>query len=387
VVFIAHPNIAARALPALLFVLVALRLAPLPAYGQPRNLTNLWTVMLDGSSGSSPAVAADGTLYLGDWHGTLHAVDPSGQTKWTFTTRREIHSSPAVAADGTVYIGSRDHRLYAVDPQGHQRWQFVTGGWVDSSPAIAADGTLCFGSWDKSFYALKPDGSRAWTFPTEGEIDSSPLIGADGHIYFGSHDGKIYGLTPSGTKAWDFATGGPVICSPAIDDHGTLYFSSVDGWFYALNPDGKLRWRLRTGGITRSSPVIGLDDVLYLGVNGALWAVSADGKKLWERPWTADPVTATPVAFADGSVCFVSRYGMLLNLDAPNQLHWQFYQDGFGDASPNVGPTGTIYTVGLIQNVGYAFYALPTEVPLAKSPWPKFRGNPRNTGNVKDVVR
>jgi hypothetical protein len=50
-------------------------------------------------------------------------------------------------------------------------------------------------------------------------------------------------------------------------------------------------------------------------------------------------------------------------------------------ASPVVAPSGVTYLAG------FSYYAINTDVPLAHSTWPKFRCNPRNTGNVRDVGR
>src|SRR5476649_2859644 len=110
--------------------------------------TNLWKLFLENAaSGSSPALAPDGTIYQATFVGRLFAVTLQGEIKWTFKAGREIESSPAVANDGTIYFGSRDRKFYAVTPEGKLKWTFATGAWVDSSPAIAADGTVYFGSW------------------------------------------------------------------------------------------------------------------------------------------------------------------------------------------------------------------------------------------------
>jgi len=45
-----------------------------------------------------------------------------------------VLSSPALEADGTVYVGSHDLYLYAVNPGGTLRWRFRTDGSVPSSP-------------------------------------------------------------------------------------------------------------------------------------------------------------------------------------------------------------------------------------------------------------
>jgi outer membrane protein assembly factor BamB len=292
-----------------------------------------------------------------------------------------------VGPDSTVYFGCRDRKVYAVRANGKKRWEFPTGGWVDSSPALANDGTIYFGSWDKSFYALNADGMKQWQFSTPGEIVSSPAIGADGTIYFGSHDKKFYALAPDGHKKWEFATGGPILSSPALNRDQCLYFTSVDGCLYALNLDGSLRWRLRTGGITESSPVIGPDGTIYLGVLDSLWAVSSDGQRKWMRVGEPNyPFETSPVVLGSGSICWVSCYGMLLYSNPEGVQQWMYYLYGYGYGSPAIGPTGAIYVPDSGGVAGGGFTALRAGASLARTPWPKFRGNPRNTGNVQDTA-
>ncbi len=355
----------------------------------PPTLTNDWGLIVRDSVICSPAIGDDGTIYFGSFRGRFWAVDPEGRKKWIFQAGREIGSTPAIGADGTIYFGCRDHKVYAITTRGKGKWTFTTRAWVDSSPAIGADGTVYVGSWDQHFYALTPEGTKKWEFATAGPIVSSPAIAADGTIYFGSHDGKFYALRPDGTRTWAHATGGPIISSPALDKDGTIYFTSVDGFFHALNADGSLKWRLKTGGITESSPVIGQDGTLYVGVNTGIWAISADGRKKWTRPLELGFIECAPTALADNSVCWATTGGVLLDLDSQNpaaSAKWQFL-GVYSHPSPTVGPQGEIYTAGDVTNIGGTLYALPGCSPLAPSPWPKFRGNARNTGRAADENR
>jgi outer membrane protein assembly factor BamB len=357
----------------------------LTAVCEENILTNEWSLDIRSRSDSAPAVGTDGTIYFGTWTGKLWAVNPDGSRKWVFEARNEIKSAPAVGPDGTVYFGSRDRKFYAVQANGKKRWEFPTGAWVDSSPALAHDGkTIYFGSWDKRFYALSADGIKQWQFSALGEIVSSPAIGADGTIYFGSHDKKFYALAPDGQKRWEFVTGGPIISSPALNADQCLYFTSVDGCLYALNLDGSLRWRLRTGGITESSPVIGPEGTIYLGVLQNLWAISADGSKKWGRVGGEDyPMEASPVVLADGSIGCVSRYGTLIYASPEGVMKSMYNLIDYGYGSPTVGPSGAIYVPDCGIGFG-ALTALRAGASLAHTPWPKFRGNVRNTGNVQD---
>jgi len=66
-----------------------------------------------GAPVNKPAAAArDGTIYAVAAN-TLYAINPSGDIQWTFTTKREA-AAPALAEDGTLYLGSADWILYAI---------------------------------------------------------------------------------------------------------------------------------------------------------------------------------------------------------------------------------------------------------------------------------
>jgi len=65
----------------------------------------------------APAVASDGTVYIGLRSGNtsaLAALGNGGSVAWTFETFGQILSGPAIGTNGTVYFGSTDRKLYAV---------------------------------------------------------------------------------------------------------------------------------------------------------------------------------------------------------------------------------------------------------------------------------
>ncbi len=120
--------------------------------------TVLWEFKTGHLVGSSPAVGADGTVYVGSWDNKVYALDgKSGAKKWEFETGDNVLPSPAIGSDGTVYVGSGsdDKKVYALDGKsGAKKWEFETEGGVYSSPAIGSGGTLYVGSWDK-VYAIQ----------------------------------------------------------------------------------------------------------------------------------------------------------------------------------------------------------------------------------------
>ena len=113
--------------------------------------------------------------------------------------------SPAVAADGTIYVpSSNPTQLWAVAPNGDVKWQLPVGG-VASSVAIGSDGTLYFGANDQKLYAVSPSGTLKWTFKadksaiTGDSFVTAPAIGADGTLYVGASDTKLYAVNANGT--------------------------------------------------------------------------------------------------------------------------------------------------------------------------------------------
>ena len=82
----------------------------------------------------------------GDWWMFHHDVKHTGRSpylgpsyatkKWAFPAGIIAYSSPALGADGAVYIGSDNANLYAINPDGTQRWAFPTGYFIRASPPL-----------------------------------------------------------------------------------------------------------------------------------------------------------------------------------------------------------------------------------------------------------
>ncbi len=127
--------------------------------------------------------------------GTAHGDGAPGALKWSYETGFLVSSSPAIGADGTVYVGSQDSKLYAMSPNGALRWSCATGGPISSSPAIGADGTVYVGSEDRNLHTINPNGTFKWSYATGRKIyTSSPAIGTDGTVFIGSEDRKLHAV-------------------------------------------------------------------------------------------------------------------------------------------------------------------------------------------------
>ncbi len=373
------------------------------------NAAVKWKFETDLPVKSSPAVAIDGTIYVGSGEGILYAVNPNGTLKWEFATGDSVVSSPAIGRDGTIYFASYDGNFYALSSTGTLKWSFPIGD-SRSSPAIAADGTVYIvGSENATLYAFTPTGILKWALPLfnpteeEGEewIGASPAIGYDRTIYIttGWPIGKLFAINPNGTIKWSLDLSNPSASSPAIGADGTIYFGTGAndgyGYVYAVNPDGTVKWVFKTNEMQegvyatapafKSSPAIGADGTIYIGCNnGYLYALNPrDGSIKWKFA-AGDTIKSSPAVGADGTIYFGSYDGYLYALNPNGTLKWKEQLGEVIKSSPVIDYRGNLY-IGVyvarprkellraIEKYG-ALYAIYTGTRgVSRAPWPMFR--------------
>jgi len=215
----------------------------------------LWNLKTGGRIRSTPAVGADGSVYVGSFDGKLYAAEgETGKLKWVYETegaslnsadfgydRRSIQSSPAIWKD-TVLVGARDGFLYAVDARaGTLKWRFDHKiSWVNSSPAVK-DGKVYAGSSDGRFINCVDieTGAEVWRFKTDSLVWSSPAV-SENYLYAGDWAGNLYVLNlANGKEAWRFQSGNRILSSPFLRA-GNIYFGDDGGRIFALRTDRKI---------------------------------------------------------------------------------------------------------------------------------------------------
>jgi hypothetical protein len=288
------------------------------------NGTQKWRYRFAGlPSSTAPAVASDGTIYVhtnGDEGNEvaiekLYALRPDGTLKWLFKPNGDlgsftshIQSSPAIGADGSVYVGSMNTYFYAVDPNGTKKWSdSPSTSSITSSPAIAPDGTIYCLDAAATLRAYYPGGGIKWTLSldTVSGGDGSPSIGPDGTIYVAtSGSSKLHAVRPTGTVKWSKVIGSSCLATPAVTTGGTVYIN--DDGLYALGSDGTTRWKYGSDVLSSSvSPVISRDGTIYWREAWEFHAVTATGGKKWtiDLPSTDSAgLDPAPAIAADGTL-------------------------------------------------------------------------------------
>jgi outer membrane protein assembly factor BamB len=304
---------------------------------------------------TSPAIASDGTIYIGNDGGKLLALNPDGTLKWSFDAEGQIRSSPAIGSDGTIYFGTETNgRVYAVNPDGSQKWfyQNVFGSIFSSSPAIGTDGTIYIGGGEGFLHAINPNGTAKWVFNTGSEIYSSPSIASDGTIYIISAFGNIFAITPEGATKWFFAMGSALpytYSSPAIGPDGTVYataptkddIGNVYPYLYAINPNGGLKWRFQIGS-GGHSPAIGPDGTIYAGHVDGLHAINPDGTQKWFLS-TGFGITSSLIIGSNGTIYIQYYHSTLAINPVTRAVIWEYNAGDALYASPAISSDGTMY--------------------------------------------
>ena len=124
-----------------------------------------WTFS-DGTTAllaTSPVLGADGTaVHVASANRRVYAVNTiDGSPRWqTLIENSVLGSSPAVDANGTVYVGCVDNRVYAINSNGTIKRTWDAARPVQSSPTIVSN-RLYIGSTDAKLYAFEIDAGPA----------------------------------------------------------------------------------------------------------------------------------------------------------------------------------------------------------------------------------
>ncbi|HYL45566.1 MAG TPA: PQQ-binding-like beta-propeller repeat protein [Candidatus Limnocylindrales bacterium] len=301
--------------------------------------------------GVGPAVGPDGTIYVLTAHSlTLYGPEGTLLKSWNLKNN-----------EGTAFgIGLTRTRLYfqcglfalcswSLGPLWQPQWVIhnLSGR---AAPLIHRDGQVVL-SGDLLFELDGTSRVSDWFYPdsgyfTQDRFDPSGVEirgGAAMHVIAavaGPYGGTyalsprgLLALTDKGKKLWEFETQ-PMDFQPVVATDGTVYLMSKKSELIAVQPDGKKAWAFSAVG-QPGPPLLGGSGTIYCPVENKLYAIDPSGHEKWEAVLDSE-VWGSMTLSSDGTLYAATRKGTL--------------------------------------------YAFPVGEGLMASPWPKFQGNVRNSG-------
>ena len=246
------------------------------------NGSQVWSQSL-GSAPAGQFAVRGARLFTATFDGTVRSHDKTnGGTQWTVTLPAPITASPAVNADGRVFIGCQDSNLYAIE-DGQLQWSTETGSEVWSTPAVGPTGIVYFGSNDGWFYARQgDDGGVLWEAQLEGQLWSRAVLGDDLSVYMASTTKHLHKFDAiNGMPLWDTKLEGITRSSPALDDDGVVYIGTTPGTLFALDSEtGDILFKYDVEGTIHGTPLVLGDRVIFGSTNRSLFAIWRHGMQL-----------------------------------------------------------------------------------------------------------
>jgi outer membrane protein assembly factor BamB len=364
----------------LLSILLASLVGQAPA---EETLQPFWRFITGGRITGAPALDHRGLVYALSDDRFLYAIDSSGGERWRFALGSRPSGSPVIAYDGTVLAGTVSGRLWAVAPNGRARWSFQAPGGALATPALGQDGSVYLTAGGLLF-SLSYRGVERWRYRLRAEAEAGPVLGSDGTLYLATGERRLLALDAGGGRQWELALPGTV-SAPAIAADGTLYVGASG--LHRLSPAGALQWSYPIPAATAGPVLRGDGSIVAAAANGTVYALSAEGVKLWEAE-LGEAVLQAPIAARDGTlyVCTDSPSLFVLSGSGERMSSLQAKQ---AVQQAALCPDGSLY-VGSDDWILYRFDASGLEpagtagegIGPARSPWPMAHHDNQHTGRA-----
>jgi hypothetical protein len=368
----------------ILVILIACTLHPVTLRADWRDV--LWAIYIGPVTKSSPALDISGNIYIANDAGLLFSISPRGTTNWSAAS--SPGRSPAIGSDGWVYQGNR---------------AFGTAGTLRavlgvSPSAFGSNGENYGADTSGGVYCQTQLGTPIWTFLGGNSSNPGPelAIGASGEIYTGGSDFGFYAINSDGRLRWFTLSHNSRTFSPSIDGDGNIC-GPLGTNLVVLRPDGSTNFVFPAAADISTSVSVAVDGTLYFGdVGGSLYAVSTNynlrpnGVPPQFQRWKFQPefcfasaISSTPAISADGDIYFGTTGGVLYRLNTNGTGVTPPNLPGSGSLSAvTIGPKGNIY----FAMAGGTLVALRGSAPLANSPWPMYRRDPRHSGRIGGIA-
>lgn len=196
---------------------------------------------LGARSVSRPAVAADGTAYVGTQDERLLAVAPDGRLRWSYRARADLDAAPVITSDGAIFAAGDDGRLLAFEPDGKLRFVLAIGAPIHGGLVSTSDGSVVAATMGPRPRVVAIDartGRMRWrhraafTDAADEGLSAGVTLDGAGRIYVAGDAESILVLSAQGRELGSLYAHCPVAFPPILGADGSL--------LYACGADGEL---------------------------------------------------------------------------------------------------------------------------------------------------
>lgn len=319
----------------------------------PRRVSVAFQTNVGGAVGAQVVASPDGaTLYAVTLGGQLVALTLGGEQKWSFTLGDRAYGAPAIADDGTIFVGSDKRSFFAISPAGRLVYKLDVDGEADVAPLLLpapSDAQVVFAAGD-TVYALRKGGDLSARFRAKRKVYSAPTLLPDGRIAFGAQDHRLYVLGKGLTPGAAIDLGADVDCAAAVMDDGALVVGTDGGEVVSVGRAGEILWRTKVSGyvrggvtVTRSGDVVvgtfgPVPRVVRLSANGSVlgaFEIQGTGAKdfgIWGSPLEDDA----------GSLYFGTQDDRVIGLSASGAPIFSYSTQGDVDAPVTMLADGSL---------------------------------------------
>ena len=273
------------------------------------------------------------TLYVSQGRKVAALNPASGAILWEYTDGDAMFYAVPTVVDGTVYVGDYSGRMHAISADGQRLWRYQPAqqailGPIEVTPRDRVIGGAAVDS-DKVFFGLgsrnvvavsRTSGQEMWTFHTNHGVWARPLYvptdpanGVDrAVVYVTSLDHNLYALdAETGDELWRRNLGGAAPGNMVYDPaRQRIYAGTFVSELVAVDLVSRdIIARFKTDGWLWGSPAFD-GDVLYFGdLTGALYAVRVTDsgfEQVWKMPVAEGGIRATPI-LSNGLVIVASK--------------------------------------------------------------------------------
>ena len=146
----------------------------------------LWNVPLPGGNVGSPAINANGMVFINAHDKLLLAINPDGSTLWQAQLDEIPVGAPALDSNGRIFVSDVKGYVTAFDMDGNRIWRVraSTGRGATSGPLVDAKGNIYLTIID-TVSALSPQGELLWrTSAADLYLEEPPRLSPDQSLIF-----------------------------------------------------------------------------------------------------------------------------------------------------------------------------------------------------------